>query len=189
MVLESAGALSSGTALKWVTRLVLALSLVGLMASAFICLPAVLAIEADLAARVLSAVFRVPSYAPFALPYIVFVDDPTYVLQITPECSAVFLTAPFAAAAALLLLSRRFSPARILLALLLSVTVIVIINEVRIAFIGAALVWWGIDGYGWSHTVTGSLMSVGAIVGAVAMSYLVMKRRKQRASPEILSAP
>ncbi|RKS86693.1 exosortase/archaeosortase family protein [Microbacterium sp. AG790] len=110
-------------------------------------------------------------------------DDPTYVLQVTTECSAVFLTAPFLVVAALLLLSRRFRVTRVMVSLLLSVSLIVAVNEIRIAFVGAALSWWGVEGYGWAHTVAGSVLSIAAIAGAVALSYFIMRKGSRGDAP------
>ncbi|WP_148285537.1 exosortase/archaeosortase family protein [Microbacterium sp. B24] len=162
--------------MRWLPRWLLALVVLAVLVSAFTFLPRVLAAEADLASRLLTAAFRIPAYSPDTLPYVVYMNDPTYALQVTTECSAVFLTAPFLAVAALILLSRRFSATRIMVSLLLSVGLIVAVNELRIAFVGAALSWWGVEGYGWAHTVVGSILSIAAIAGAVVLSYFILRK-------------
>ncbi|WP_148285538.1 exosortase/archaeosortase family protein [Microbacterium sp. B24] len=159
-----------------ISRWVVAIGLVCSIVAGVALLTNVLAFEASIAARVLDSVFMVPASAPSGQAYIRYVADYPYVLVVTPECSAVFLTAPFIAASALLVLSDRFTVKRIMATLSISIGVILAINALRIAFIAAALAWWGMDGYGWSHTVVGSALSFIAIGVSTAIFYVALTR-------------
>lgn len=160
--------------LPGVTRMIAALLLTISAALALASVSTITSVEANVAGRVLTWIFRIPAHAIPGFSYVIYRDDPTYVLLVTPECSAVFLVLPFLASAALLSLSRRFPLPRLLAALLFGTIVIVAVNEIRIGLIGASLSWWGLDGYGWSHTIVGSGLSFIGIIAAGAIFYFFL---------------
>lgn len=84
-----------------------------------------------------------------------------FALEVTPECTAAFLIAPFAVIGAGMLLRRRLDPARVLLGVMLAAVVLLLANQLRLGVIAGLVTAFGIDqGYQWGHLIVGSLISV-----------------------------
>lgn len=128
--------------------------------------------EAVASAWILDTIVGLSAFAVAGEPEIFLLADPPWILTISLGCAVGFIVAPFLAIAAVLSTSGRFAPTRMIAGILLACVVVVIINQVRVVSIGWALVEHGAGGYGWMHTVGGSLMS---LVG-IAVALLVLWR-------------
>ena len=109
---------------------------------------------------------------------IVFVVDgrPTGV-DITVGCSAAFLITPFVLAATALLAVRRIPFGRALRAVLVAVVVVLVVNQLRVFAIVAAMDAWGPEtGYSRTHVLVGTALStVGVVVAGSAFVAMVLK--------------
>jgi exosortase/archaeosortase family protein len=109
-------------------------------------------------------------------------------LDVTAECTALILIAPLLLLAAALLLFGRAPWWRTALGVAAMVTVVTVVNEVRLALIGYSTLRWGIDqGYEISHTFVGSV--IGIVGFALGLAVLVLitvggKRTGRRAGSE-----
>ncbi|NIH83294.1 exosortase P [Amycolatopsis granulosa] len=93
-------------------------------------------------------------------------------LQMTPECSSLFLVVPLVLVTAVLGYLRPANTRRLLLSLLVFAAVVAAVNQLRMLLIVGLVNWLGIStGYYWGHTLMGSLVSV--IGGALALVLFV----------------
>lgn len=97
-----------------------------------------------------------------------------FALEITPECTAAFLIAPFALIGAGMLLRRRIDPSRVLCGVALAALLLVLANQLRVGVIAGLVVAFGLEqGYQWGHLIVGSLISV-VFLGISAAVVLVV---------------
>ncbi len=91
-------------------------------------------------------------------------------LEITPECSAAFLIAPFPMIGAAMLWRRRLSTARVAIAVGLTALLLMLGNQMRVGLIAYLIQVLGLEtGYEWGHLVLGSLLSIVFIAGSLAL--------------------
>ncbi|MFE6233596.1 hypothetical protein [Cellulosimicrobium sp. NPDC057862] len=102
--------------------------------------------------------------------------DTVFDLHVTVECAGGLVVAPFLVLGGVLLLSRRFSVARLLVGTSLACLVVLAVNQMRLALIGYALIRWGAAGYGWSHTVVGSVLTLLGVAVALVVLWMVALR-------------
>lgn len=101
---------------------------------------------------------------------------------ITPECTTLILMVPLVLFAAWSLLQRRLRPAMTLAGLAAGLTVLLTMGTVRLATIGAAWRSWG-DGSLWvTHTLVGTLISLGATLAALGLQASVTGMRSPAAA-------
>ncbi len=111
-----------------------------------------------------------------------------FALEITPECTAAFLIAPFAVVGAAMLLRRRIDPFRVLAGVGLAGLLLVLANQLRVGAIAGLAVAFGLErGYEWGHLIVGSVISVvflgiSAAVLLAVVSYGYRGRHEGRAS-------
>lgn len=83
---------------------------------------------------------------------------------ITEECSAAWFVGGLLVATALLLVVwRRARAGRLLVASLVTAALLVVVNTARMVLITEATVRWGESGFGWSHTVGGSILMIATL--------------------------
>lgn len=83
---------------------------------------------------------------------------------ITEECSAAWFVGGVLLATALLLaVWRRAGAGRLLVAGLVTATLLVVVNTARMVLITEATARWGEPGFGWSHTVGGSILMIATL--------------------------
>ncbi|WP_164992578.1 archaeosortase/exosortase family protein [Streptomyces sp. L2] len=100
-------------------------------------------------------------------------------LRITAGCSSAMLIIPLLLVGAGFMLSRRSTVPRILAGTGIGAILLVITNQVRIGLIASFSQKWGSEGFGWAHTVVGSLLSlVGVAASVTALLLVAMRRRK-----------
>ena len=125
--------------------------------------------EAHLTAWTLEHVLRRPASVPSpeAVFYYQAHRSPVPVwggFTITEECSAAwFVGGVLVATALLLVVWRRARAGRLLVAGLVTVVLLVAVNTARMAGITEATVHWGETGFGWSHTVGGSILMIATL--------------------------
>jgi exosortase/archaeosortase family protein len=98
-----------------------------------------------------------------------------YGLEITPECSAAFLIAPFPLIGAVMLWRRRLSLTRVAVGVGLTALLLMLGNQLRVGLIAYLIRVLGMEtGYEWGHLVLGSLLSIGFIAGSIALLIWVL---------------
>lgn len=96
-------------------------------------------------------------------------------LQITLGCSSVLLLAPILLLTGVLLSLRNVSPLRVLFAAAIAGSLVVFINVVRLVMIAAMVDWWGVAaGFGWGHTLFGSVLMLLGLAAALGSFVLVL---------------
>lgn len=136
-------------------------------------------IEGGASAWVMNHLFGMDVQHTPGNPTIVVHSQEPFILLISPECAVAYIVAPLLVVAALLTIARRFNPFRIALATAISTAVVVAVNQVRISAVGMAMANWGSEGYGWMHTVGGSVMTLLGIAGALTLLWLLGVRESK----------
>lgn len=111
-------------------------------------------------------------------------------LRITAGCSSALLIFPLLLLGAGFMLGGRSTVPRILAGTVVGAAVLVVTNQLRLCLIAWASQSWGLDGFGWSHTVFGSVLSLVGVGASVTALYLIaMQRREPRApsGPRVLA--
>ncbi len=125
--------------------------------------------EAHLTAWTLEHVLRRPASVPSPEAVFYYRAEATPVpvwggFTITEECSAAwFVGGVLVATALLLVVWRRARTGRLLVASLVTVVLLVVVNTARMVLITEATVHWGETGFGWSHTVGGSILMIATL--------------------------
>jgi len=109
-------------------------------------------------------------------------DDSSWAgLVVTTACTAVFYVGGVLVLGGLLLLSRRTSVPRVAAAVLAAGVLLVVVNTCRMVLIAEAQARWGAQGFGWTHTVVGSVLMIATLgVCAVLFARLGLLRRGRR---------
>ncbi len=99
-------------------------------------------------------------------------------LQVTLGCSSVLLLAPIVLLAGVMLSMRDTSPVRVLLAAAVAASLVISINVLRLVMIAAMVDWWGVQtGFGWGHTLFGSVLMLLGLAAALGAFVLVLGYR------------
>lgn len=101
-------------------------------------------------------------------------------LQMTPECSSVFLLIPLFLVTAVMLWFRPDNARRLLFSLSMAAVVVIVVNQFRLLSIVGLVHWLGVDnGYYWGHTLLGSMVSVfGGAIALVLFVWLATRKSK-----------
>jgi exosortase/archaeosortase family protein len=98
-------------------------------------------------------------------------------LQVTLGCSSALLLMPVLLVTGLLLCVGQTPATRILLAALLAAGIVVCVNVLRLVLIALLVDWWGAaTGFGWGHTLFGSVLTLAGMSAALAAFVLVLSR-------------
>ncbi|MFE7975696.1 archaeosortase/exosortase family protein [Streptomyces shenzhenensis] len=100
-------------------------------------------------------------------------------LRITAGCSSAMLIIPLLLVGAGFMLSRRSTVARILAGTAIGAALLVVTNQLRFGLIAWFSQEWGYEGFGWAHTVVGSLVSLVGVALSVTVLLLVAMRRRE----------
>lgn len=101
-------------------------------------------------------------------------------LQITLGCSSVLLVTPILLATSMLLMFGRMAAARVLAAAAVAGVLVVGFNVLRLVVITALVGVWGPQsGFGWGHTLFGSVLTLVGMSGALAVFWLVLTARRR----------
>lgn len=109
-------------------------------------------------------------------------------LRITAGCSSAMLIIPLLLVGAGFMLSRRSTVARILAGTAVGAALLVLTNQLRFGLIASFSQKWGYEGFGWAHTVVGSLVSLVGVAVSVTVLLLVAMRRREPL-PRLNGAP
>jgi exosortase/archaeosortase family protein len=128
-------------------------------------------LEATLAAKLLgiggTPVFAAPGTA---IVWFGLGQRGAYGLEISPECSAAFLIAPFTFIGSAMLWRRRLSTSRVAVGVVLTAVLLMLGNQMRVGLIAYLIQVLGLKtGYEWGHLILGSLLSIVFIAGSMAM--------------------
>jgi exosortase/archaeosortase family protein len=100
-------------------------------------------------------------------------------LQITLGCSSDLLLAPVVFATGVMLCLRNGPADAILCAALMASWTVVAVNVLRLVLIAALVDWWGVSaGFGWGHTLFGSLLTLAGMAAALWSFVTVLGRGK-----------
>jgi exosortase/archaeosortase family protein len=107
------------------------------------------------------------------------IDTPQTVgLTMTPECTSAFLILPLFLAATALCLLRSSLTGKVLVALIVSVTVVIAVNQLRLlSMIWLMDIFGNQTGYYWGHTLLGSIVSIIGGAGALVL-FVILALRK-----------
>ncbi|GAA3888344.1 exosortase P [Saccharothrix violaceirubra] len=99
-------------------------------------------------------------------------------LRMTPECTSAFLVVPLLVIGAVMTALRPRITRRVLIALGVAATAVVVVNQLRVLTLVGLVDWLGVDrGYHWGHTLLGSMVSVfGGAAALVAFVWLATRR-------------
>jgi len=124
-------------------------------------------------------VFSVPStaYPSVAIYEGLNLHDGILAIRITLECTAAIAVAALCFFGAGALFIRNVQTLAVVGASTLSVLVMLLFNELRLAFLAAAFHWWGLKhGFEVAHIFYGSIISVVGMVLAVVVFVVVLVR-------------
>ena len=139
--------------------------------------------EALLTAWVLENVLGRPATVPSAEAVFYYQSVPGVIpvwggFTVTDECSAAWFVGGVLAMTALLLAGwRRARAGRLLVASLVTIPLLVVVNTARMVLITEATARWGEAGFGWSHTVGGSILMIATLcLGALLFIRIALLR-------------
>ncbi|GGP92602.1 hypothetical protein [Streptomyces melanogenes] len=153
-----------------VLRLVLAVLIAGAAVASVVSIAQLCVFEANLTGTVLGPLMRGGTYVPPDQPdvYYGLGTDEMFGLRISNGCSAALLVLPILVFATVMLLGHRGRVLDIMVGLTVAVAFIIAFNQARLGVIAWSSVHWGMEGFGWSHTIAGSLISlVGVAIATV----------------------
>jgi exosortase/archaeosortase family protein len=98
-------------------------------------------------------------------------------LQVTLGCSSDLLIAPLLLITGLLLGLGHASAGRIVAAAAVAASIVVIVNVLRLVMIAEMVNWWGAQtGFGWGHTLFGSVLTLVGMFAALTAFIVVFNR-------------
>jgi exosortase/archaeosortase family protein len=103
--------------------------------------------------------------------------------QVTLGCSSDLLVAPLLLFTGLLLILGQIPLSRVLLAMASAAAIVIVINVLRLVMIAMMVNWWGVQtGFGWGHTLFGSVLTLLGMAAAMFACVFVLNRGR-RARP------
>lgn len=98
-------------------------------------------------------------------------------LDVSLGCSSVFLLAPMLMLTGILAAYSAKPLFGLGVAAMAAAAVIVGVNLLRLVMIAALMVWWGVQtGFGWGHTLFGSILTLVGLTAASAVYYVIVAR-------------
>ena len=103
---------------------------------------------------------------------------------VAPGCTAALLVAPFFVVAGVLLAAGRVEPGKAATTVALFAAVVIVVNQLRLLVIAAAMRTWGYPvGFDRSHVLMGSFVStIGVAGGLLLFLRMVVPRRRDEAT-------
>jgi exosortase/archaeosortase family protein len=100
-------------------------------------------------------------------------------LQVTLGCSSDLLLIPILLTTGILLCVGPASPVRVLFAAAMAAVIVVLVNMLRLVMIAALVSSWGVPaGFGWGHTLFGSVLTLFGMFAALVAFVLVLGRAR-----------
>jgi exosortase/archaeosortase family protein len=101
-------------------------------------------------------------------------------LNVSLGCSSVFLLAPMLMLTGILAAYSSKPLHRLGVAATAAAAVFMAVNLLRLVMIAGLMVWWGVQaGFGWGHTLFGSILTLAGMAAASAVYYLVVSRERR----------
>lgn len=105
--------------------------------------------------------------------------------QVTLGCSSDLLVAPLLLFTGLLLILGQIPLSRVLLAMASAAAIVIVINVLRLVMIAVMVDWWGVEtGFGWGHTLFGSVLTLLGMAAAMFVCVFVLNRGRRARSLE-----
>jgi exosortase/archaeosortase family protein len=154
---------------------VLFLAIVGVCVAAVLYEETVRTWEAAISARWLDPVLP-GSVTSWRTGYIISESpDGPLKFNITVECTCLVMIIPILVVCGGLLLQRSTRVSRVLLAMLVAVTGLIVVNQLRLGMLAWATQNWGIDpGYEVSHKLVGSILGIAGFALALLVAVKIM---------------
>jgi len=153
-----------------VPRLLLAAAALAAGAGLIVWQASVRRVEAAVSARLVSLIGLLPAHRLGTA--VVFILRGRFVgYNLTPECTAAFLIAPFFfIGAAAIVAAPRVPILRTVTTVALITALLFVVNQVRLAVIAGSMRAWGfVPGYDISHVLLGTMVSTLGIVGGLLL--------------------
>lgn len=141
--------------------------------------------EAQLAAHALHLALGLPAWAGHAQPILYFTYPAGHTrhglgLEVTLGCSSVLILAPALMLLGLFTITGRTHPLRMAVAASTVAAILITANVVRQAMIAAMVAHWGPqNGFGWGHSVFGSLIILAGMALAGFACYVTLRQPKR----------
>lgn len=111
-----------------------------------------------------------------------WVHGPAVGMQITSECTVALLLGPLFLLGAGLLAFTKARWNRLIFGLAAGMTVVVVVNQLRLAMIAVSTQHWGIGGYDVSHKFVGTLFALAGFAAAALLMLKIGTKRTRRAA-------
>ncbi|QNE35285.1 exosortase/archaeosortase family protein [Leifsonia shinshuensis] len=166
-----------------VPQLVLAALLTGLAVALVVLLERAVQLEAHLFAQAIPTVLGASAALGEHATITVGAGGPMlFSMSIGLACSIVLLLVPFLLIAAALLATGRISVLRALFAVAIGAVLLEVVNTVRVLVIAALTLGDGVSGFGWGHTLVGSVIVLaGLLLTTAGMLWIAARGRKGQA--------
>lgn len=98
-------------------------------------------------------------------------------LNVSLGCSSVFLLAPMLMITGIMAAYSARPLVKLGFAAAAAAVVFIAVNLLRLVMIAGLMVWWGVQtGFGWGHTLFGSILTLVGMAAASAVYYLIVSR-------------
>lgn len=164
-------------------QLVLAALLAGAAVALVVLLDRAVQVEAHLFAQAIPFVLGASAeLGPHATITVGAGGPMLYSMTIGLACSIVLLLVPFLLIAAALLSAGRMSVLRGLASVAVGAVLLEAVNTVRVVVIAAMTLGDGVSGFGWGHTLVGSVIVLaGLLLATVGMLWIAARGRRGQA--------
>lgn len=166
-----------------VPQLVLAALLAGAAVALVVLLERAVHLEAHLFAHAIPALLGASAVLGDHATLTIGAGGPMlFSMTVGLACSIVLLLVPFLLIAAALLSAGRISVPRALFAVAVGAVLLEAVNTVRVVVIAALTLGDGVSGFGWGHTLVGSVIVLaGLLLTTVGMLWIAARGRSGRA--------
>ena len=166
-----------------VPQLVLAALLAGLAVALIVLLERAVQLEAHVFAQAIPALLGASAVLGDHATLTVGAGGPTlFSMTVGLACSIVLLLVPYLLIAAALLSAGRISVLRALAAVAVGALLLEAVNTVRVVVIAALTLDDGVNGFGWGHTLIGSVIVLtGLLLATIGMLWIAARGRTGQA--------
>ena len=165
------------------TQLVLAALLAGAAVALVVLLEKAVQVEAHVFAHAIPAVLGTSAVLGDHATLTIGAGGPMlFSMTVGLACSIVLLLVPFLLIAAALLSAGRISVLRAVFAVAVGAVLLEAVNTARVVVIAALTIGDGVNGFGWGHTLVGSVIVLaGLLLTTVGMLWIAARGRRGQA--------